>query len=142
MVQEQTDGGRAETQKKDGEGEGRYKRTDRERNDEEEVNLVIDSPAFYGPPPARVVTVAIAITPRGPGCWLRDASERANAARNREPRLIKRRRAIVNNPPRLVIKDRAGISRSVSRLLAPSRPIGVRRFSEAACITPSGLTRS
>lgn len=41
---------------------------------------------------------------------------RASAARNRKPRLIKRRRAIVNDPPRLVVKDRAGISRSVSRL--------------------------
>lgn len=62
------------------------------------------------PPSAWVVTVAIAIAPRDSGC------ERASAARNRKPRLIKRRRAIVNDPPRLVVKDRAGISRSVSRL--------------------------
>lgn len=34
-------------------------------------------------------------------------------ARNREPRLIKRRRAIVNDTPRLVVKDR-GISKRVT----------------------------
>lgn len=90
------------------------------RNDgEEAMILVIASPAFYG-------------SPFGMGRYSRDCDcaagfwLRASAARNREPRLIKRRRAIVNDPPRLVVKDRAGISRSVSRL---PRPIDVRRSS-------------
>lgn len=99
------------------------------RNDGEvAMILVIASPAFYG-------------SPFSMGHYSRDCDcaaglgLRANAARNREPRLIKRRRAIVNDPPRLVVKDRAGISRSVSRL---PRPIDVRRSSSSSFV----LTRS
>lgn len=69
--------------------------------------------AFYGPR-AWIVTVAIAL--RG---LLRDA-------RNREPRLIKRRRAIVNDTPRLVVKDR-GISKRVTAV-TPSRSIDRNRL--------------
>jgi len=81
-------------------------------------------PAFYGPPRARgsLQSRDCDCACGAPLSWLRDASERA--PRNREPRLIKRRRAIVNDPPRLVVKDRAGISRSVSRL---PRSIGTHR---------------
>lgn len=39
-------------------------------------------------------------------------------ARNRGPRLIKRRRAIVNDTPRLVVKDR-GISKRVTAVTPP-----------------------
>lgn len=73
MVQEQTDGGRVEIQKKD-ERERRNKRTDRERNDEEEANLVIDSPAFYGSPSGTGRYSRDCDYAAGP--WLRDA-ERA-----------------------------------------------------------------
>lgn len=43
-------------------------------------------------------------------------------ARNREPRLIKRRRAIVNDTPRLVVKDR-GISKRVTAVTPRDRSI-------------------
>lgn len=81
LVQEQMDEGRMEVQKEGRASEGTNGWTEREEEEEEEANLVIDSPAFYGSPPARVVTVAIAITPRDSGCWLQDvrrASERCS----------------------------------------------------------------
>ena len=65
------------------------------------------------------------------GCKMR--GERANAVCNREPQLIKRRRAIVNDPPRLVIKDRWNLSKrvTVARAIASDRCSSIQQRQRA-----------